>query len=457
MNRSTGRVSAKRAPGIRQRLPLPYGYVTEVRNDPLRFYSRLVREYGPVVRWDIGSMVVHLVVDPEQIHQVLIERWKNYPRSKFTRMVSIVVGEGLVVTEGDVWRQQRRLIQPAFHRSALDSFLDVMTSTTESMLDAWAAHADSQRPIDVSQEMANVALRIVGQALFSKDLAAEAAQMGDRVRVAMEYLNYRFNHMFAPPLWVPTLRNLRFKKAQAASHKMIDGMIKERKASPMRQHDLLEMLIQARDEETGESMSDKQVRDETLTFIGAGHETTAMALAWTWYLLSTHPEVQQRVRAEIDTVLGGRTPELADLPKLELTRRVIEESLRLYPPVWALSKEAVNDDELGGFHIPSKSLVVLLQYVTQRLPEYWPNPEGFDPDRFLPEEVEKRPRTAYFPFGAGPHICIGLEFAMREAIVVLAMTMQRYRLDLVPGHPVVMDPIFTLRQRDGVLMHVRRV
>jgi cytochrome P450 len=414
----------------------------------------MARKYGDVVRWDLGRLVVHVVTHPDRVKYVVADNARNYPRSRFTRLVRMITGDGLVVTEGELWRRQRRLIQPAFHRTSLDSFLPLMTRATETMLDGWADYARSGAPLNVGREMVTVALRIVGEALFSLDVSAEAATIGQAVNVAMEYLNYRINHLLAPPLFVPTARNLRFRRSKTTVDKLVYDTINQRRLAGTTHHDLLGMLMGARDAETGQQMNDLEVRNEAITFLGAGHETTAMALTWTWYLLSTHPEVQRQVRGEVDQVLAGRRPELADLPQLALTRRVIEESMRMYPPVWALSKEAVADDTIGGFHIPKKSLIILVQYVTHRLPEFWPNPEAFDPDRFLPEAVAARPRFAYFPFGGGPHTCVGAEFAMQEAIVVVAMTLQRYRLDLLGGHPVLPDPIFTLRPKFGVLSTV---
>lgn len=444
----------RRAPGIRQRFRLPYGYFVRMRQDPLRFYCELTREHGGLFRWDIGPMTLHVVTHPDHVRHILVDQGKNYPRSRFTKMVSLVTGDGLVVTEGELWRRQRRLVQPAFQRSSLEGFFPVMTGATESMLDSWQSYLQRDEVLDVGGEMVKIALRIVGEALFSMDLTADTGQISESVRIAMEYLDYRFNHFLAPPLFVPTPRNLRFKRALARSDQLIWNAIRQRHESNQPHHDFLQMLLSARDEETGESMSDQQVRNEAATFLGAGHETTAMALTWTFYLLSKHPEILRQLQGEVDRVLDGQVPQLVDMPRLELTRRVIEESMRLYPPVWALSKEALAEDEIDGYHIPAGSLVLMMQYVTHRLPEFWPNPEGFDPDRFLPEAVAARPRFAYFPFGGGPHVCVGLEFAMQEAIVVLAMTLQRYQLDLVGGPPVVPDPIFTLRPKDRVLARV---
>jgi len=317
-------------------------------------------------------------------------------------------------------------------------------------LDRWAVHAQRQQVLDIGDEMMRLTLCIVGEALVSRDLTNEADELGQTVTVAMQYVNYRIRHLLAPPLFVPTPRNLQFKRAKRKAHEFIKQVIRERRDEGTERNDFLGMLMAARDEQSGAVMSDQQVRDEALTFLAAGHETTALALTWTWYLLSQHPDVERRLRAEVDQVLNRRLPTFDDISRLQLTRRVIEESMRLFPPVWMLSRTALQDDVVGGFHIPAGSLILVSQYVTHRHPDFWPDPENFDPDRFLPERVAKRPRYAYFPFSGGPRICIGNHFAMMEAILAVAMTIQRFRIQILPDHPVVADPIFTLRPKYGV-------
>jgi cytochrome P450 len=300
--------------------------------------------------------------------------------------------------------------------------------------------------------MSRLTLSITGRALFSRDISDEADEIGQAMTQLLRHFNYRFEHFFTFPESIPTLRNRRFWKTLRTMDAVAYGIIKERRRSGQDKGDLLSMLLQARDEETGEGMNDKQLRDEVTTFLGAGTETTAVMLGWTWYLLSTHLEVDRKLRAELTEVLGGRTPNAEDLPNLQYTRMIIEEALRLYPPAWANSRTALSEDEIGGYIIPVNSMVAMSPYVTHRDPRFWENPEEFDPERFTPEQSAGRPRYAYFPFGGGPRQCIGNEFALMEAQLVLATVAQQYRLRLVPDHRVEPYPIFTLRPRYGLLM-----
>jgi cytochrome P450 len=445
------------APGLRQYLPLPYGWVRQAQRDPLNFFLEGRQRFGDVFRYQVGPYVFFLLSHPDHIKHVLQDHARNYPRSWFYNFVKLVLGEGLVTSEGAFWRRQRRLAQPAFHRQRIAALAGIMAEMTAAMLARWRGHAGTGQPLDVAAEMMRLTLGIAGQTLFSTDVSGEAAVVGQALPVAMAYINFRINHPIAWPVSVPTPRNLRFKKAMGALDRVVYGIIAQRRKEAKDRGDLLSMLLLARDEETGEGMSDQQLRDEVITFLLAGHETTGVALSWIWYLLSQHPAVERRLRGEVATVLNGRTPTVHDLPHLTYTRMVIEEAMRLYPPVWGIDREVLADDEVGGYHIPAKSVVVLSQFVTHRHPAFWDNPEGFDPERFTPERVAQRPRYAYFPFAGGPHQCIGNEFALMEAQLVVAMVTQTYRLQLMPGYRVEPDPIFTLRPRPGVVMTVERV
>jgi cytochrome P450 len=448
---------ARTAPGIRQRFRLPYGVLRQARRDPLWFYVQMSRRYGDVFRFDVGSVTMFLLAHPQHVKHVLQDRVQNYPRSRFYDLIRLATGDGLIVSEGEKWRRRRQSLQPAFHSPRIAALDVLMTTAIGKMLDRWQRYANTGETLNVGDEMMRLALCVVGEALIGRDLSGESDVLTRTVTIAMQYINYRIRHLLAPPLFVPTLRNLQFKRARRTAHRHIDQMIRERRDEGVDRDDLLGMLMSARDELSGAPMTDPQVRDEAITFLAAGHETTAVALTWTWYLLSLHPEVERRLRAEIHHVLGGRQPRADDLSRLQFTRRVIEESMRLYPPVWMMSRRVVQDDVVGGYRIPAGSLILLSQYVTHRHPHFWPNPEGFDPDRFLPERVAERPRFAYFPFSGGPRTCIGNHFAIMEAMLAVAMTMQRFRIELLPGHPVIPDPIFTLRPKHGVLAVVRTV
>ena len=448
-------IAHKTAPGIYALLPLPIGWVAKAQRDPIGFLLDGFRTYGDVFRYQTGPFIFHQFTHPDHVIHVLQDNAKNYPRSKFYDLMKMAVGEGLVTSEGAHWLRQRRLAQPAFHRQRLAALADPMIALTAVMLERWQAHLKTDRPLDVAAEMMRLTLGIAGKSLFNADISGEADAMGQAVTQVFEYLNYRINHLVAPPLIIPTLRNLRFRRAIRTLDRVVYEIIDVHRRNGQDTGDLLSVLLSARDEETAEGMTDQQLRDEVITFIGAGHETTAQALSWTLNLLSKYPDVNRRLRAEVAEVLNGRTPGIDDLPKLKYTRMVIEESMRLYPPVWGVTRCAAEDDEIGGYHIPRNSIVILCQYITHRHPAFWENPEGFDPERFTPERVAARTRYAYFPFLGGPHQCIGLDFAMMEAVLIVAMIAQAFRLELIPGHVAGLDSIFTLRPKGGVWMTVR--
>jgi cytochrome P450 len=304
--------------------------------------------------------------------------------------------------------------------------------------------------------MSRLALEIAGRTLFSRDVSGEADAVGNAFAVVGRYLERRFNNALStPPVWVPTSNNARFKAARRTLNEIVLGFIRERRRTGSDEGDLLSMLIQVRDEETGEQMTDEQIRSEALTFLIAGHETTATALTWTWFLLASHSAIRHRVRDEIESVLGDHPPTMADLPRLSATRMVIEESMRLYPPIWAITRQATADDHLGGFHIPARSMIVLSQFVTHRHPDFWEEPDKFDPDRFNPERSARRPKGAYFPFLAGPHQCIGNEFAMFEMRLIVAMTLRQFDLELMPDQNIQPKASLTLRPNHPVRIKLR--
>ena len=449
--------SARQAPGLRQLLPLPYGHAGEARQDPLAFFVKNWRRFGDVFRYQVGPWTYHLVSHPDHVRHVLQDNYRNYPRSFHYRFTRLVIGDGLVATEGDVWRRQRRMVQPAFHEARVAALAGQMADATAAMLDRWDALrlAESGEPFNVAAEMVGLTLRIVGKTLLGVDLGGETDVISPAVTEALSYLDYRMNNRIVWPLAVPTPRNLRFRRAMRTMDRVVYDIIRRRRSGGDT-GDLLSMLLSVRDEETGAGMTDKEVRDQVMTFIGAGHETTAVALAWTWYLLSQHPEVERRVREEVDDVLGGRAPAARDTRRLCLTRHCFEEALRLYPPVFAVVRDVIADDEIGGYHIPAGSSVILCQFITHRHPAAWDEPERFDPDRFLPERGATRPKFAYFPFLGGPHQCVGNDFALMEAAIILSMVLQRYRLRMPPGTVVEPEQTLTLRPRGGMRMTAER-
>jgi cytochrome P450 len=342
-------------------------------------------------------------------------------------------------------------MQPAFHRKRLSTLSNVMTDATYAMLESWLGIAQRGEVLDAAQEMMRLTLRNVGLALLSRDLSNEMDRLGQAFAtyrtLLMQYLYTPF-----PPLSVPTPRNRRLQATIRVLDTIIEGIISERRKQHTATGDLLSLLLQARDEETGEGMTDRQVRDEVMTLLLAGHETTATALTWTWYLLSQHPMVEDRLHSELDDVLAGQPPAVEHLPRLPYTRMILEETLRLYPPTFSLSRRALVDDEIGGYALPAKSTILLCPYTTHRHPAFWQDPEVFDPERFHPERAAGRPHFAYFPFGGGPRQCIGNQFALMEAQLILASVAQRYRLRLAPKHRVEAEVVLTIRPRHGLPM-----
>jgi cytochrome P450 len=416
--------------------------------DPLNFMERLFREYGDLVRISFFGYPIYLVAHPDGVKHVLQENHRNYLKSFDYKILARLLGQGLVTSEGSLWLRQRRLMQPMFHRQKIAAFGDMMTDCTLRMLETWRARAERREAIEVSNEMMRLTLEIVGRALFTMDLTGQADTIGRWLTIA----NERFGQFDMGMLvsWLPTPGNLRFRRAVSELRRITLDVIARRRAENRDYGDLLSMLLAARDQDTGEAMSDDQLRDEVLTLILAGHETTATALSWTWYLLAQHPEVEEKLHAELDRVLNGRPPTMADLPDLNYTGMVIDEAMRLYPPVWAIGRAAIADDEIMGYPIPAGSNIMVSQWFTHRHPDFWESPERFEPERFSAERAEGRPRYAYFPFGGGPRQCIGNIFALTEAALVLATVAQRYRLRLVPNHRVELQPIVTLRPRYGI-------
>jgi len=431
------------------------GSASEMQRDPLGFLTR-TRQYGYVVGMRFVFSPAYLVYHPDSVKHVLQENHRNYNKDVLTyKLFRPFLGLGLVTNDGESWLHQRRLIQPAFHRKRLAAYGTLMTGATVALLERWQARAEGDAPLEITEEMMHLTFSIVGQALFSMDLSHEANTVGPAVTTLVKLLG---DYIYAPfpPLSIPTSRNRRMLAAQREIDQVINSIIASRRQQNVDTGDLLSMLLLARDEETGQGMSDRQVRDEVMTLLNAGHETTANALVWTWYLLSQHPEVERRLYDELDQVLAGSLPMIEHLPDLKYTRMVLEESLRLYPPFCVISRKAIADDELGGYHIPANSMILVSPYATQHHPDFWPDPERFDPERFTPEREAARPHYAHFPFAGGPRLCIGSNFAMMEAQLVLATIAQRYQLRLVPDHPVEPQMLVTLRPKYGLRMTIQR-
>jgi cytochrome P450 len=426
--------------------------LTMNRQSPLRFYRDCWQSYGDVVRVQAGPLVQHLLAHPDHIRHVLMDNRTNYHKGTAYRKLKLSLGEGLLTSEGDLWRRQRRLMQPPFAPRSLAPYVTAMTESTEQMLKIWRSYAIDGEALDINDEMMRLAMSIIGRTMFSIDVGDDAAAAGRAFTFVLEYIGSRTVSMLDVPLFVPTPANRQFKAALHTLETFIDGIIGERRANPDQHDDLLAHLLRARDETTGEGMSDKQIRDEVLTIFFAGHETTAQALTWAWYLLALNPRIDDRLYAEVAETLPNRPLTIDDVPRLPYTRMVVDETLRLYPPVWSFARDAIDDDVIGGYHIPAGSMVLMSQYITHRHPSFWSNPEEFDPERFAPGRSEGRPQFAYFPFGGGPRTCIGNHFALLESQIVVASIARRYRLELAPGQRVETNAGATLRPKGGLYM-----
>jgi cytochrome P450 len=428
-----------------------FGNLGEFRRDVLGLVTRSAAEYGDVVRCRLGPQVVHLLNHPDHVAHVLQRRAANYDkRTRSTDTIRSITGESLLTANGDFWRRQRRMAQPAFHHRQIAGFTGKMTDATEAMVKEWRERTPPGAVLDVASEMSRLTYAIVARTLFSIDSAGHADTIERAMRVMLPHVFQRLGEIVRPPDWFPSPANLRFRKALAEVDQVVYQIIaghREAEAKGEPYEDLLGMLMTARDPDTDAGLSDPQLRNETITFLLAGHETTANALSWTFHLIANHPEVEERLREEIHRVLGDRTPELEDVAKLIYTKRVIQEAMRLYPPIWIIERRAIAEDEIAGYHIPAGSSVVISPYALHRHPAFWKNPEEFNPSRF-----ESPPPDAYIPFGAGARFCIGHEFAMLEARLIVAMVLQCFRLRAVQGHPVEPMPDITLRPRHGMRM-----
>lgn len=420
------------------------------RSDRIAPLRDIFNHYGSVAMIKLPHRRLYFVNEPDLIQECLVTRHREFHKDRAYFALKLVLGNGLVTSEDDFHLRQRRMIQPTFHRERVRGYGEHMVACTVEVRDGWR----DGESIDMNRAMMRLALDIVARTLFSSDVRGDT----DRVAHALDTL-MNMDDVFLNPFGpLITRLPLRVNARRIAAVQELDDVlyryITEHRAQGD-QGDLLSMLIEARDEDDGGRMTDQQVRDEAVTLFLAGHETTANALTWAWYLLSQHPEVTARLHAELDEVLQGRTPSPDDYGKLDYTRRVVAESMRLYPPVWAVAREATCDTTLGPYAIPKGSEVLMSQYVTHRDARHYPDPERFDPDRWLPERSAGRPKFAYFPFGGGRRLCVGEAFAWMEGVLVLATLAQRWRFEVPAGHVPALDPRVTLRPKGGMPMVVR--
>jgi cytochrome P450 len=438
-------------PGPKGRFLL--GSLVELSRDWLGFYKQCAEEYGDVVHVRLAHVSVYLLVHPRDIETVLVTQAGNFTKSADYRALARVLGNGLLTSEGEFWKRQRGLIQPAFHRQNIFAYAQVMTEAASRMLDSWK----NEEERNIHDDLMSVTLQIVAQCLYGAEVSGSAERVGQAMEVVMQ--RFVINASLALLFFfdMPVFLARREQRAIRDLDKIIGGIIRKRRSSNEPREDLLDMLLRARDAD-GHPMSDTQLRDEVMTLFLAGYETTAIALSWACYLIAQNPHVATKLAEELQTVLGGRVPTPDDLPRLRYTEMVLKEAMRLYPAVWGIGRKAIADCELGGYRIPAGSNLFILQWRTQRDARFFPDPERFDPERWRDDPVRsgKIPRFAYFPFGGGPRVCVGASFAMMEATLLLAILHQRFKLELVPSHPIELLATVTLRPKYGIKMIAKR-
>ncbi len=454
------------------------GCLPELRANPLRLFIDCHKKYGDVVRLPLASgFAAYLVSHPEAIRHVLQDNYTNYTkgyarsdrdnvetadqvaqRRGFLLSNKLIFGNGLLSSEGDLWRRQRRLMQPAFSRHRLAGLVSTMSEAIEAMLPSWRPFADSGRRLDLPAEMMHLALTILLKSMFSLDIrSADADAVDEALSTYLRIMKQRGESLKAEasslnPQGPSELQEDALRKAVEQLEAIVYRIIDKRRQSEEERDDLLAMLLSARDEETGEGMDDRQLRDEILTMFMAGQETTSTGISWTWYVLSRFPEVERQVHDELSSVLDGRAPVADDLPRLVYLRQVLEESMRVYPPVWFMMRTAAEDDTIGGYHVPFGSDVIISPYIVHHHAGFWPDPERFDPERFAADTTPARPRFAYMPFGGGPRLCIGNHFAITQSLLVIATCAQKYRLRLAADQQIEPRAIFTLVPDPGLEM-----
>lgn len=431
---------------------LPGRFLRAMQRAPIPFFARLARDYGDAAAFSVGPQRIVFFNHPDLVRELLVAQNRFFHKSRVLQRTKIIFGEGLLTSEDPLHLRQRRLVQPAFHRERIARYAEVMVERAARTREQWR---DGQE-LDVHHEMMRLTLEVVAKTLFDAEVEGEADEIGAALTRLIDLFPQLMNPLAPLLLKVPIPSTLRFRRAIERLDRTIYGIIGERRASGQDRGDLLSMLLLAQDEEgDGGGMTDLQVRDEAMTLFLAGHETTANALAWTFYLLSQHPDVAGALDAHLATVLGDRLPSAADYPRLDFAEMVLAESMRLFPPAWAVSRLALEDVTIGDWLVPRGAVAAVCEAVMHRDPRFWTDPDRFDPSRFTPEAKAARPKFAYFPFGAGPRICIGEGFAWMEGVLMLATLAQRWRMELL-SRDVRPQASITLRPRGGIRVRVSR-
>lgn len=428
------------------------GHWVAFTHDQLEFVEQLAA-CGDWVPLRFPPLRAAFINHPDLIEDILVEHNRDYIKPLTIQRFKMLLGNGLFTSEGDFWRRQRRLIQPAFHRARVDAYAQLMIDAAVRSVSAWSPGGVR----NTSKDMSALTFGIVGRTLFDTDVSTGASDVGTALTLALDAINDRVSSFgIMVPDAIPMPANLRLRRAARRLDRIVYRMIAERRTSNADRGDLLSMLLEVRDEDDGSAMSDRQVRDEVMTMVLAGHETTALALTWALYLLSQNPSAEARFHAEVDEVLSDRLPVPADLARLSYARMVVDESLRLYPPAWAVERASIRSTQVGGRQVPKDMTFIFSPWTVHRDPRWFERPLAFEPERWANGLARRLPRFAYFPFGGGPRQCIGNSFALTEAVVILAVIGQRYRLRLAPGQAVRAEPMVTLRPNAPIRMIVER-
>jgi cytochrome P450 len=434
-------------PGPRSKIP--FRYLRTLQRDPIPFFQRLASDYGDASQFQVGPQQIFFFNHPDLIRELLVTQHRSFHKSRVLQRSKIIFGEGLLTSEEELHKRQRRLVQPAFHRERIARYAEVMIERAARL--GWK----DGEALDIHQEMMRLTLSVVAKTLFDAEVEQEADEIGAALTSLVDLFPTLMNPIANLLRKLPLPRTIKFRRSLERLDKTVYGIIDERRKSGRDRGDLLSMLLMSVDEEgDGGSMNDQQLRDEAMTLFLAGHETTANALAWTWYLLSLNPDAANAMHRELATVLGDRLPTPADYARLPYTERVVAESMRMFPPAWAVSRLAIEDAMVGQWLVPRGAVVVAAQAVTHRDARWFPDPDRFDPSRFTPEAKASRPKLSYFPFGAGPRICIGEGFAWMEAVLIVATIAQRWKLEPL-SRDVTPQASITLRPKGGIRMRVR--
>ena len=434
--------------------PPRFHQVRRYAREPHIFMYDMLTEYGDFMCWR-GFYDVYLVNHPDFVRPVLAQNYEHFSKRTIDyRVLARVMGNGLVSNDGPHWVRQRKLMQPLFSNRNISAFDQTINALTSALMTQWDTRVGDET-IWVDREMGKLTFQIVGATLFGSDIEQHASEVAEIIEVVNQQTQ-EMRALMTLYSWIPTPYNLKWNRAMTRLNKIVYSMIASRRRDGVGDNDILDRLINARDEETGEGMDETQMRDEVVTLMLAGHETSANALAWTLYLVASHPDVEAQLTEVLATTLNGAPATAADLAQLPYLKQVVQESMRLYPPVWAYARRSEQEEEFDGYVLPAKAYVGIVPYALHRHPEFWPQPERFDPDRFQPNRSESRHSYCYLPFAAGPRTCIGAGMAMLETQLVLAQILQRFKIHIVPDHPIETIAKVTLKPRYGMPVTLSR-